>query len=71
VATWMWILIVVAVVVIVLALAAGAAARRRRNAAPGDLIGSDNERTAGPEDSSRWRPGTGGESFFDHPPGER
>jgi hypothetical protein len=25
----------------------------------------------GREDTSRWRPGTGGESFFDHPPGER
>jgi hypothetical protein len=26
---------------------------------------------AGPEESSRWRPSTAGDSFFDHPPGER
>ena len=30
-----------------------------------------DELLAGPEESTRWRPGTAGESFFDHPPGER
>ena len=73
-ASWIWILIVVAVVIVVLALAVGAAAaRRHRAAARAELSGAGGERI-GPELDGR-RPAEadlrGGESFFDHPPGER